>query len=280
MVLCNICLFVVVVAVLIRHYRSLRIRQVKDTKHRRSIITLFISILGIMSLFGISWVFAALMVTLPAIRLPAQVIFAIFSSFQGLGLFVFFCIVNRDARESWKEALSCGRYTSKFLHPSKFGIRTADQRIHAVGTMSTKIVGTLKLEPPLNNPYKPNTSLTQATMNSCQLVDTGIETNEYHTSTSQLTLTSPDTSTKSMSLPTSASFSGCREAVTCSSDLPLEGILLQSLPPSTNENSAPSTGTQVLKPSIKRTTTLRQTHDVEMATLDFHDDTDQRYPEE
>lgn len=71
-----------------------------------------------MFLFGFSWLFAALTINVREVRLAAQIIFTISSTFQGFFIFLFFCVFSKDARESWKEALSCGRYKSKHLNPN------------------------------------------------------------------------------------------------------------------------------------------------------------------
>ena len=75
-----------------------------------------ISISGVMFLFGLTWLFAIL--TFSGLGGTFQVLFTIFNSFQGFFIFLFFCVFNKDAVESWKELLSCGKYKSKLLHPS------------------------------------------------------------------------------------------------------------------------------------------------------------------
>ena len=73
-----------------------------------------------MFLFGLTWIFGALTVT--GLRdsnasTAFQALFVILNAFQGFFIFLFFCVFNKDARESWSELLSCGRYKSKSLHP-------------------------------------------------------------------------------------------------------------------------------------------------------------------
>ena len=70
-----------------------------------------------MFLFGLTWVFAAF--TIEDGSVTFQILFVIFNAFQGFFIFVFFCVFSRDARELWKETLSCGRYKSLVLHPSQ-----------------------------------------------------------------------------------------------------------------------------------------------------------------
>ena len=77
-----------------------------------------ISISSVMFLFGLTWFFAILTFSIPGLRETGSILFTIFNSFQGFFIFLFFCVISKEARESWKEFLSCGKYTSQFLHPS------------------------------------------------------------------------------------------------------------------------------------------------------------------
>ena len=77
------------------------------------IIRLMISISGVMFLFGLNWVLTVL-----AFSITGQILFIIFNTLQGFFIFLFFIVFNKEAVESWKELLSCGRYKSKLLHPS------------------------------------------------------------------------------------------------------------------------------------------------------------------
>jgi hypothetical protein len=78
-----------------------------------------ISVGGVMFLFGLTWLFGILTFSVDGLREAFQILFTIFNSFQGFFIFLFFCAFNKEALESWKELLSCGKYTSKLLHPSK-----------------------------------------------------------------------------------------------------------------------------------------------------------------
>ena len=72
-----------------------------------------------MSLFGLTWLFAILTFSLNGLRVTFQILFTVFNSFQGFFIFLFFCVFNKEALESWRELLSCGKYKSKLLHPSQ-----------------------------------------------------------------------------------------------------------------------------------------------------------------
>ena len=76
-----------------------------------------ISLAGIMILFGIAWLFAVLaIIGKEEIRKPNEVLFAFFNSLQGFFIFVFFCIINKEVRESWSKLLISSLYNSAFLN--------------------------------------------------------------------------------------------------------------------------------------------------------------------
>ena len=113
----------------------------KETLNGKTIIRLMISLAGIMFLFGLSWLFAALTITVPGVRLTFQILFTIFASLQGFFVFLFFCAFSKDARELWKEALSCGRYKSTPFKPTL--MLTSDKTGSGYSNKSTSI-STLK----------------------------------------------------------------------------------------------------------------------------------------
>ena len=114
----NIVVFIWVIVILVRHTRGTAARK-KEAVSNKTIIRLMISISGVMFLFGLTWLFAILTFSTPGLRETFQILFTVFNSFQGFFIFLFFCIFNKEAVESWKELLSCGKYKSKVLHPSQ-----------------------------------------------------------------------------------------------------------------------------------------------------------------
>ena len=104
---------VVVVTVLVRHMRGTMGRR-KEQMKPKTAFRLLISITGIMSLFGLTWIFGAL--TISGASLPFQILFVVSNGFQGFFIFLFLCVSSKDARELWKESLSCGRYKSSKIH--------------------------------------------------------------------------------------------------------------------------------------------------------------------
>ena len=104
--------------ILVRHTRGTAARK-KEAVSNKTIIRLMISISGVMFLFGLTWLFAILTFSVTGVREAFQILFVIFNSFQGFFIFLFFCIFNKEALESWREFFSCGKYQSKLLHPSQ-----------------------------------------------------------------------------------------------------------------------------------------------------------------
>lgn len=138
--LLNCVLCVVVIGVLIKHARSTLARR-KENINTKTTLRIMASIGSIMCLFGLTWLFGALTLTMPHLHKTAQILFTIFNSFQGVFLFLFFCVLNLDARESWKELLSCGRYKSKVLRPhirSSNSDSGAHHRVHSASSSVTR----------------------------------------------------------------------------------------------------------------------------------------------
>ena len=105
-VLFNFVIFVLVIRVLIKHSRR-KIVDVKDSKKYKATLKTLISVMGVMLMFGLTWLFGAF--TVQGASIAFQWLFVIFNSFQGFFLFVFFCVIGKDARQEWIELLSCGK---------------------------------------------------------------------------------------------------------------------------------------------------------------------------
>ena len=101
----NTVIFVIVIAVLVKHSRK-KLGRDADKGKRQTVIRLMCSIAGVMSLFGLAWVFGALTVVTRSFAF--QVLFAIFNSLQGFMLFVFYCVISKESRELWTQLL-CSR---------------------------------------------------------------------------------------------------------------------------------------------------------------------------
>ena len=104
----NLIMYIIVIVVLIRHSRNKLGKAVSDKKQRKTTIRLAISLLGVMILFGLTWVLGAF--TISEASLTFQILFAVFNSLQGFFIFIFFCVLSPDVRQLWLETISCGRY--------------------------------------------------------------------------------------------------------------------------------------------------------------------------
>ena len=115
----NTVIFIMVIVVLIKRTRN-RLSRTKEQMNKKTIIRLLISIAGVMSLFGLTWLFGALTVTGfgdARASTAFQVLFVLLNAFQGFFICLFFGVLSKDARESWLELLSRahGHYKSKSL---------------------------------------------------------------------------------------------------------------------------------------------------------------------
>lgn len=122
----NCTIFVLVIRVLIKHsQKKFGNKHRKDKKTVENVKRLLISVFGIMFLFGLTWLFGAL--TISDASLAFQFLFAIFNSLQGFFIFLFFCVLGKEARELWLQFLCRGRKikwitsTSESTQPRKGG---------------------------------------------------------------------------------------------------------------------------------------------------------------
>ena len=84
----------------------------KDRKSEiRVTVKAMISIASVMTMFGLAWFFGAL--SIDQASTVFQVLFVIFNSTQGFVLFIFFCIIGSEAREEWKNLLTCNKNKKK-----------------------------------------------------------------------------------------------------------------------------------------------------------------------
>ena len=105
----NSVIFVLVIRVLIQHYR----KKLGNEKETSKTCRLFISIFGVMVLFGLTWIFGAF--TISEASTAFQFIFAICNSLQGFYLFLFFCVIGKEARELWIIHLCCCRKVDRVI---------------------------------------------------------------------------------------------------------------------------------------------------------------------
>lgn len=111
----NLFVFFWVIHILVKHTRERKQRS-QDNLNYKDILRRLLSICGVMFLFGLTWVFAALTFNIADNQVPRitfQSLFVITASFQGFFIFIFFCLLKKEAREAWREFLSCGKDKKK-----------------------------------------------------------------------------------------------------------------------------------------------------------------------
>ena len=102
----NTVVFVIVLRVLIKHY----LRKIDDIDNKKKVFgtfKTFLSVVSIMFMFGLQWLFGAF--TIAQASEAFQWLFVIFSTLQGIFLFLYFCVLAQDAREHWLNLLTLGR---------------------------------------------------------------------------------------------------------------------------------------------------------------------------
>ena len=109
-------MFIIVIVISVRQ-KQRKLSREKKPVDLKTFIRPMISLAGIMILFGIAWLFAALtIIGKEEIRKPNEVLFVLFNSLQGFFIFVFFCIINNEVRESWSKLLTSSLCNSAFLN--------------------------------------------------------------------------------------------------------------------------------------------------------------------
>lgn len=102
-VLFNCVMFVIVFNVILKQNYKLMQRTKKSRVNHGIVFRLLIGVVGVMFLFGLTWIFGAL--TVSETSGAFQIIFLIFNAFQGFFIFLFLCVFNKDAREGWKNIM-------------------------------------------------------------------------------------------------------------------------------------------------------------------------------
>lgn len=108
----NSTIFVIVTIVLIKHNQK-RYNN-SDKAKPQTIVRLIISIMVVMVLFGLMWIFGAF--TIREASTAFQFVFAILNSLQGFFIFLFFCAFRKESRELWLQVLCCRRKITVSTH--------------------------------------------------------------------------------------------------------------------------------------------------------------------
>ena len=154
----NLIVFVLVGRVLIKHSKKNmnRAKEEKSMKERVSAtLKTLISLISVMLMFGLTWLFGALSISGAAYVF--QWLFIISATSQGFLLFIFFCVIGKDAREEWKQLLTCYRYKPKKQGATPFGVSrtrvyntketSLSSRIMASNTIGRSVASLEKSEP-------------------------------------------------------------------------------------------------------------------------------------
>ncbi len=137
-VLFNFAIFVLVVSVLIRHTKRKMTDNTNKTSKRKSTFRALLSIVGVMSLFGLTWVFGAF--TFREASIVFQYAFAICNSFQGFFIFLIFCVLAKDTRNLWLQALRCKKAAPRGI-PSTAAMMTKGAASSSNSKLSTSSAG-------------------------------------------------------------------------------------------------------------------------------------------
>ena len=100
----SLLIFVIVMSVLAKQIHKKFAN--KEHANRKTVVRLMISMMVVMALFGLTWVFGAL--TVREASTAFQFLCAIFNSLQGFFISLFFCVFGKEGREFWLQVLCCG----------------------------------------------------------------------------------------------------------------------------------------------------------------------------
>ena len=149
----NTILFVLVIRVVLINAFSRKIVDLKNDARVRKTLRMLFSIISIMLMFGIQWLFGAF--TIGEVSIVFQWLFVIFSTLQGFVLFLFFVGLNKEARDEWLRVFT--------LTLKKTGVLTSHSSQSTRGTGSTSLL-----------PKSPTSTLQKVTSSSSV-----VEMNEY-----------------------------------------------------------------------------------------------------
>ena len=122
----NVVVFIVTVTIFVKQIKK---RQKSKSKTHNT-VQLLTSIIGLMSLFGLTWLFGAL--TISKASSAFQILFTFFNSFQGLFIFAFLCVFNREARSEFMQLFN--KFNSTCF---KIGKQPPQPSCSKTGTMQT-----------------------------------------------------------------------------------------------------------------------------------------------
>ena len=122
----NVVIFIWVIVVLVQYARRTA-AQKKEAVSSKTIMHMTVSIAGVMSLFGLTWLLAILTFSVTGLRETFQILFTVFNSLQGFFIFLF--VLNMESFGYWRELLSCEKCQSKWRHHNSQGTGTAAKKL-------------------------------------------------------------------------------------------------------------------------------------------------------
>ena len=102
-ILCNIIVFILVIRATLKNAIERKKQMSNSSFSVSEILKMLLSFTGIMILFGLTWISAAFtFISEPDVSYTIQFIFAFFNALQGFFIFIFFILLNKEHRKSWK----------------------------------------------------------------------------------------------------------------------------------------------------------------------------------
>ena len=268
----NMVVFIWVIVILVRHTKGTAARK-KETVSNKTIIRLMISISGVMFLFGLTWLFAILTFSVTGLRETFQILFTVFNSFQGFFIFIFFCVLNKEALESWKEFLSCGKYQSKLLHPShvKMSSSAVTKKAKQTASGSTGVaLSSTTIKKDASEITKSDYDSSTITKSNIYVENTSVET-KVDLSSDTTADKATETTKEGQSLEQTASPSPAPAPIIVveTTDSPAEDRDPGESDSSTKKKEEKKNRFASLKARIKRYSTRKSKHHIEEVEVDF-----------
>ena len=102
----NVVVYILIIRVIILHTVHKKKRMNMSPLTTTEAIKMLLSYTGIMTLFGLTWLFGVFtFITEPNVSFIVQFFFAFFNTFQGFFIFLFLVLLNGDSRNAWKSLL-------------------------------------------------------------------------------------------------------------------------------------------------------------------------------
>ncbi len=96
-------MFIWTIVIVLRSTKA-KLDRTNEKLKPKTVFRVFSSLLGVMILFGLTWLFAAFTFTIEGsdvVRILFQALFVVCASFQGFFIFIFFCVLDQKARKAW-----------------------------------------------------------------------------------------------------------------------------------------------------------------------------------